>query len=288
MIDIEHLKEYDSLYVIGHENVDADSYFSSYILAKILDSFGINAIFTVLDDYVILDEDINLINDYLKEKPFVLKRKDIENKNFILVDHNDIDQSLKNDKCNIVMAIDHHIDSGKVKHYYSVEYTSTALYIYELFKDVYKFDKKLKELVAISVMTDSCYLTTSRFKESDEKIYNELNVNLDVNKMRYKYFKTTDFNLDIDYNISNNFKFYNINNRSFNRVMIKAYERDRDKIDIYLKRVNELYNHSLLIWNEFDSLITIVYYKGKLVKEYKEIVTSTILILKELLKEGKI
>ncbi len=288
MIDIERLKEYDSLYIIGHENVDADSYFSSYLLSKVLKSFGINAIFTVLDDYVILDEDVKLVDDYLKEKPFVLEREKIEGKNFILVDHNDIDQSLKNDKCKIVLAIDHHIDSGKVKHYYSVEYTSTALYIYELFKDIYKFDKEEKELIAISVMTDSCYLTTSRFKESDEKIYKELNVKLDVKEMRYKYFKTTDFSLDVDYNIKNNFKFYNINNRSFNRVMIKAYEKDRDKIEIYLKRVNELYNHSLLIWDEFDTLITRVYYKGKLIKEYKEIVTSTILILKELLKEGKI
>ena len=66
MIDISYLKEYDKLYVIGHETLDADSYFSSYILSKVLSSFGINAIFTILDDYVFLDEDSELINDYLK------------------------------------------------------------------------------------------------------------------------------------------------------------------------------------------------------------------------------
>ena len=50
MIDISYLKEYDKLYVIGHETLDADSYFSSYILAKVLNSLGINAISTILDE----------------------------------------------------------------------------------------------------------------------------------------------------------------------------------------------------------------------------------------------
>ena len=38
---IDDLKKYDSLYVIGHNNTDADSYFSSYILSVILKSFGL-------------------------------------------------------------------------------------------------------------------------------------------------------------------------------------------------------------------------------------------------------
>ena len=35
-INQEKLKKMDSVYIIGHNNLDADSYFSSYILSKIL------------------------------------------------------------------------------------------------------------------------------------------------------------------------------------------------------------------------------------------------------------
>ena len=284
---INELKKYDEIYIIGHDNIDADSIFSSYILSKILNNFGINAKFSILDDCKISSQDKKLINDYLKIKPLVLKREDIENKNFILVDHNDIDQSLKNDKCNILFAIDHHIDSKKVKECYTVEYTSTLLYIYSLFKDVYEFNNEEKILIALSVMTDSEYLTSSRFKESDKKLYNELNVSINVEDIRNKYFKTTDFALDIIDNINNNYKFYNVENRIFNRVILKGYSNERHNIKNYLNKMSELYNNTLLIWCEYDTKTTSVYYNQELVKEYDYILTSSVLIIKELMNMKK-
>ena len=206
---IDELKDVNEVYIIGHNNIDADSYFSSYILSKIFNSFNINAHFTILDNYIFNDENKDIINDYLKEKPVILNREKINNKSFILVDHNDINQSLKNNKCNVLFSVDHHIDTNMVK-CYSEEYASTLLYIYSLFKDIYKFSYEDKVLIALSVMTDSEYLTSTRFKESDKKLYDELDVKLDTKEVRNKYFKTTDFNLDIMYNINNNYKSYNI------------------------------------------------------------------------------
>lgn len=284
-IDISNLKTMDHIYIIGHNNVDADSYFSSYILSRILRSFDINADFVILDNYMISEENKELINDYLNEKPVVIKRSETENKNFILVDHNDIDQSLKTDKCNILFSIDHHMDTNKVK-CYTGEYTSTLLYIFDLFKDIYDFSKKEKELIALSVMTDSEYLTSTRFKESDKKLYEELNIDIDYKKVRDKYFKTTDFNLDIKFNITNNHKPYNIENRNIDRVILKGYSKDRHNIPKYLEEVNKIYSNNFVIWNEYDTLRTEVYYKGKLVKEYNYILTSSVLILKELIKDN--
>lgn len=285
---LNSLKTIDSIYVIGHNNMDFDSYFSSYILSKILRSSNINAIFTILDDYNICDDDRKIVNDYKKENPVVLNRKDIENKNFILVDHNDIDQSLKNDNCNILFAIDHHIDSKKIKECYSVEYTSTLLYIYDLFKNMYKFTENEKELIALSVMTDSEYLTTTRFKDSDKKLYDKLNINFDSKEIQNKYFNTTNFSLSIDYNIKNNYKSYNIENININRVILKGYHKDRNNIDNYLKKLDKLYNNTILIWNEYDTLKTLVYFNLNLVKEYNYILTSSVLIIKDLIKEKKL
>ena len=285
-IDINSLKKLDQVYIIGHDKVDADSYFSSYILSKILRNFDIKSEFIILDDYIISEENKDLINDYLKEKPVTIKRSDIENKNFILVDHNDIDQSLKNDKCNILFSIDHHLNTNKVKNCYTEEYTSTLLYIYDIFKNMYNFSKEEKELIALSVMTDSEYLTSSRYKESDKKLYKELNVDIDYKKVRDKYFKTTDFNFDIKFNITNNHKSYNIENRNIDRVILKGYSKDRHNIPIYLEKINKIYSNNFVIWDEYDTLKTKVYYNGKLVKEYNYILTSSVLVIKDLINDN--
>ena len=285
-IDINSLKKLNNVYIIGHNNVDADSYFSSYILSKILKKFNINSDFVILDDYMISEENKQLINDYLKEKPIIIKRSDIENENFILVDHNDIDQSLKNYKCNILFSIDHHINTNKVKNCYTEEYTSTLLYIYDIFKDIYNFTKEEKELIALSVMTDSEYLTSTRFKESDKKLYEELDIDIDYKKIRDKYFKTTNFNLDIRFNITSNHKPYNIENINIDRVILKGYSKDRNNIPKYLQEINKIYSNNFVIWNEYDTLKTEVYYNNKLVKEYNYILTSSVLILKELIKDN--
>lgn len=284
-IEINNLKDLDHIYIIGHNNVDADSYFSSYILSKILRSLNIDSDFVILDDYMISEENKEIIEDYLKEKPIIIKRSNIENKNFILVDHNDTDQSLKTDKCNVLFSIDHHINTNKVK-CYTEEYTSTLLYIYDLFKDIYNFTKEEKQLIALSVMTDSEYLTSTRYKESDKKLYEELDIDIDYKKVRNKYFKTTDFNLDIRFNITNNHKPYNIEDRNIDRVILKGYFKDRHNIPIYLEEINKIYNNNFLIWNEYDTLKTEVYYNGKLALEYNYILTSSVLILKELIKDN--
>jgi len=285
---LNKLKNINKIYIIGHNNIDFDSYFSSYILSKILKNFNINAEFTILDDYNISEDSKEIIDDYNKEEPIILNREAIDNKNFIFVDHNDINQSLKNNNCNILFAIDHHIDSKKVKECYSVEYTSTLLYIYDMFKKIYKFNEEEKKLIALSVITDSEYLTTTRFKDSDKELYDELNVNIDQKKIQNKYFKTTNFSLDTRYNIKNNYKSYNIENININRLILKAYSKDRNNIYNYLEEFNKLYNNTLLIWNEYDTSKTLVYFNSNLVKVYDYILTSSILIIKDLINNKKI
>ena len=42
---INDLKSYDELYILGHNNIDTDSYFASFLLYKVLKHFNINANF---------------------------------------------------------------------------------------------------------------------------------------------------------------------------------------------------------------------------------------------------
>ena len=284
---IKELKEYNELFVIGHNNIDSDSFFSSYLLSKILQSFGINAKQCILEDYQILEDDRGEIETFKKEDPIVLTKEEIKDKTFILVDHNDPDQSLKTNDANIVLSIDHHIVTNKVKNCYSIEYTSTGLFLYDLFKEIYSFSQEEKDIIALTVITDSCFLMTSRYKESDKVLMNELRPTINAEDLRKKYFKTTDFSQDMDYLIHNNHKVYHVDDFEINRVIMKGNREDREKVQRIIQRSNELYPNNLFIWNEYDSKHTMVYYKGSLLKEYDLIITSSMLITKDLIKEIK-
>lgn len=271
----------EKIYVLGHINPDTDSIFSSYLLSNILKSMNIDSEFCVLEkDYEYCDSDKKLILNYLPINPQIINSTN--NKKFILVDHNKINKLPKE---NIIGAIDHHVITGEIDNLIEIEYASTALLIYNLFKDKYKFNKKEKELIFLSVLADTDYLCSSRFKEEDNILLEELNVNLDVKKLQKKYFTITNFNNHIEVNLKSNYKEYNYNNKNIKRTLIYSYKDEYDKYyNSYLDYIND-YEDYLLIWCDFESKKTYIYInKFKLELDY--IVTSTYLIL-DMLK-GKI
>ena len=155
------------IYVLGHKNPDADSIISSYILSNVLKGLGANAQFAVLsEDYNYCESDIKLITDYVKNKPVIVD--DVSNKLFVLVDHNNLEGLSKE---NVLGAIDHHIITGEVYDTLEIEYASTCLLIYDLFKDKYEFNDNEKELIALSVLDDTDYLCSSRFTLEDKKVF---------------------------------------------------------------------------------------------------------------------
>ena len=264
------------VYVIGHNKPDTDAVVSAYILTNILKSFGIDAVFSLRDEKIV---DKDLINDYLSSEYEVID--DYNDKNFILVDHNNLANTPKE---NVIGSIDHHRITGEVDDLIEIEYASTALLIYDLFKSKYHFSKKEKELIALSVLSDTEYLTSKRYSEEDRKLYQELNVNLDIERLKKKYFKTTDFNKDIDDNLHEDYKEYNYNNTRINRSIIKSYSSDKEK---YYNEYTSNMKHNiinLLIWCDYEKLVTYLNYNGiNLI--YPEFTTSTYLVLDYLEKK---
>lgn len=268
-----------TIYVIGHRFPDADSMFASYLLSRILKSKGIESIFAILDtDYDYCETDKEVINDFLPEKPVVVK--DIDNKKFVLVDHNNL-EILKKD--NVIGAIDHHIISGEVYNTLEIEYASTCLLIYDLFKNEYDFNDKEKLLIALSVLTDTDYLCSKRYSKDDEKLFQDLGVNLDVVSIQKKYFKINDFTIDIENNLSNNYKEYG----QIKRSMVYSYGQE---YELYYKDYIEAIKNDknrLLIWCDFENKKTYVKYRDSEII-YNYILTSTNLILKDMKEKGMI
>lgn len=267
------------VYVVGHHNPDADSIFSSVILTHILRSYGIDAVMALRDEKIV-DED--LIKDYLDEEYVVLDNYD--DKDFILVDHNSLDGISKD---RVIGCFDHHIITGEVDNLIEAEYASTGLLLYDLFKDYYKFSDKEKVLIGLSVLADTEYLVSSRFSEEDKELYNELDFNIDVGELQKKYFKTNNFNESIFDNFHRDYKEYNIDGMNIRRSIISSYSDDLDEYhDSYIYQVKD-YGIDLLIWCDYESKTTYVYYNGEEF-EFPFFTTSTYLVLKELKKTKRL
>ena len=266
------------IYVLGHRNPDADSIISSYILSKILKRLGANAHFAVLSEqYEYCKNDIKLINDYVKEIPVIVD--DVSDKIFVLVDHNNLEGL--NSK-NVVGAIDHHIITGEVYDTLEIEYASTGLLIYDLFRDKYEFNADEKELIGLSVLADTDYLCSSRFTLEDKKLFLELDFKLDIVKLQKDYFLINDMSLSIEDNLMMNYKEYKKEYGLVKRSLIYTYTNDYKR---YFKNyVNYLENKDdvfLLIWCDFENKNTYIWFMGK-TYELDYLVTSTNLIFKYL------
>lgn len=276
---INNCKKYQVVYVIGHKNPDADSMFASYLLSKVLKSLGINAEFAILDvEYEYCSSDEKLIKDFLKEEPTIVR--DEQDKKFVLVDHNNLEGLSKEQ---VIGAIDHHIISGEVYDTLEIEYASTCLLIYDLFRDVYNFSEDERLLIALSVLADTEYLCSSRYREVDKELFETLGVDLDVNSIQKKYFKINDFGLGIEENLKNNYKEYGMIKRSMIYSFGKEYEL------YYQKYVEAIKNdkNRLLIWCDFENKKTYVNC-GDYAVSYDYILTSTNLILKDMKEKGVI
>ncbi len=280
---IENSRSKD-IYVLGHKNPDADSMISSYILSRILKRLGANAHFAILSEqYEYCKNDIKLINDYLKEKPVVID--DSQDKLFVLVDHNNL-EGLSGD--NVIGAIDHHIMTGEVYDTLEIEYTSTALLIYDLFKEVYEFSDEEKELIGLTVLADSDYLNSSRFTEEDEKLFSELNFKLDVLDLQKKYFLVNDMNDSIEYNLGFNYKEYSKGCGIVRRSLIYSYTREyNENFYKYVEYLKNSLDTWLLIWCDFESKNTYVWFMGE-TYEIGYLVTSTNLVFKYLEEKKKL
>lgn len=267
------------VYVVGHNYSDADSIFSSYILTRILQRIGINAHFATLNYYGKYSlNDSKLIYDNLNEEPVVVDPDHY----FILVDHNNIDKIKKE---NVIGAFDHHIITGDVYNTLEIEYASTGLLIYDLFKDLYGFDEFEKYLIYLTVLADTNYLNSTRYNDDDRILVNELNLDIDVAELQKKYFRTTDFNLNIENNLNDDFKEYKRRNKKVKRSIISSYNNDYVKYyNKYVDYISKINNY-LLIWCNYDKKETIIYFNGYK-KVFNYILTSTNIILDYLEKEN--
>ena len=268
------------IYILGHPNPDADSIFSSLLLSRVLKGLGCKSHFCILNvGYAYSENDRKIILEHLKEKPEIIS--DIIDKRFILVDHNNLNSLPKN---NVLAAIDHHIISTEIENVIEIEYASTGLLIYDLFKDYYSFSYEDKFIIGLTVLTDTDYLCSSRFSCEDKKLYDSLELNINSKEYQKNYFCTTRLFENMDDTIQNNLRKYNYNGKNISRLLISTYDKEyNDFFDKYCKLLDKKSGIWLLIWCNYEKQQTIVYF-NKNILSLNFIITSTYVVLKELEK----
>lgn len=240
---IESLKDKEKIYIIGHSNIDIDSAVSSKILSEILNKFGIDSTYAILEENYKFDEyNQKMVDACMNFNPVVIKNEEVNQYTFFLVDHNDYLQSV-GPNAKIVGCIDHHPNSKKVSEAIITNTCATALYIFKEFKEQYDFSNKQKFQIYMAFLNDSTFGKSSRYKESDEIIAKELGFDYDYNEMFKKYFIPTDLKQEMENILNNGLKSYKFGDvyfesgyvESFDTIRLSEYEKAVKKEKIILE-----------------------------------------------------
>lgn len=282
-MNLDYLKTYKEVIVIGHKNPDPDTIISSYILSKVLKYLGINAYYAILEGEK-LNESKDIILDVMDFDPLIIKLDDLNNHYYFLVDHNDPVQSIMN-KDLIVGVIDHHPNSNNYDKAYFTKYCSTTLAIYDLFKNIYPFSEKDKFALFMGLVDDSSFGRNSRYTEIDKKLVLEMGYNLNFDFYLKKYFKTTDLSNLIEAFNTSGFKDYNFEDIKFCSTYIKAL--DTNKMEEYSSFIKNNKNNILGMWIDFNKSKTYTFLKYDelyLEKKYDYIAARSTTVLNDTLK----
>lgn len=258
-MDLSIFNDTRTVYVTGHRNPDADSLVSAKIMAEILCHNGIDAVWTVFSD------DANgkgekLLEGILTEKPFVMDRDSIGDKKFLLVDHNDVSQSVGSVK-NVIAAVDHHVDSGQIKNLYLSDYCCTALYIFMMFRDSYCFTEKQRTQIFRAVLSDCTFGKSSRYRPKEDGDAVKL-LGFDTNFESYfeQFFVPTDLSKAPQIFAANGKKSYSFPWAQFDSTYIEA--TNTHLLADYVKFIGDYDGGFLGIWIDYSVPKTYVYFKN--------------------------
>ncbi len=256
-MDLNIFKNIDTVYVTGHRNPDADSLVSSKIMCDILKANGINAVWTFFDGDM-AGKGEKLLEDVLWEKPHIMPRSEIAGKMFLLVDHNDVSQSVGDAK-NVIAAIDHHVKSGQIEKLFLSDYCCTALYIFMMFKDSYCFSQQQKNQIFRAVLSDSVFGKSSRYKPVDGQAVKLLGFDDCYDEYFKKYFEPTKLTDIPKVFGTNGFKSFSFPAAKFGSTYIEA--TDTLLMGQYREFVENQDGSFLGIWIDYSVPKTYVWFK---------------------------
>ena len=254
-MNLEHLKKYNHIYVIGHNNPDIDTLASSILIRDILRKNNINADFAVIEGNELKNSNIKNAKSLFNEEPIEIKKDEIKNYKYFLVDHNDLNQSVK-DESLVVECIDHHLAVSDLKYHYG-DVSACALLIYDMFKGVYEFNDYQKKLIFWSFLSDTNFGRSSRYNEIDKKLISELGYKTNYDEYFENHFYETKIN-EKSFE-TNGYKDISLNGDFFKGTYINALSSDN--MFQYKSFVENHKDNFIGMWMDFKNNKTYTFVK---------------------------
>lgn len=167
----------EKVIVFGHKNPDTDTICSSIVAAKLANHLGYIAEPARLGK---INKETEYVLNYLNIEPQrELSRVD-EGQKIILVDHNELSQSVEGrEDAEIIAVIDHHRISDFTTttplYYIAKPYGCTSTILFELFKqNNLKIDEETAILMLSAIISDTLLLKSPTCTEKDVEAFNEL------------------------------------------------------------------------------------------------------------------
>lgn len=247
----QSLKSSGKITIIGHDNIDVDSFLSGVLLSHLLDFLQIKNEFLILEEirenetYQIIEEvfQINL-------KDFCSKKEDLS-RDLFLVDHYKTEHEGK-----VIACVDHHPTTEMIKYpfYYSRISCSTSYMVYELMQEAgYQINYKEAMMILVSMMIDTVSFKNSKTVQEEVVKAKELakQYELDYFKIeKYCLCLTPIDNMSINTIVNNGYKYYNYNGQKVKSSYIQIYEMmEKGKVEELIKYIQKrMQIESLQMW----------------------------------------
>ncbi len=207
-------------YVIGHKNPDTDSVVSAIAYARLKKILDGNEEFVASVSGEINKETKLILEKFEITEPAIIPK---EEKNVILVDHNELSQIAENvNDDEVKVIVDHHKLGGFTTQepidviIKPVGSTSTII-AQEAFQKGIEVDKKTASILVCGILSDTLKLTSPTTTKDDEKILEKLNkvAQLDIDKIAQEMFEAKSDISDITTEelLGKDYKIFDINGK---------------------------------------------------------------------------
>ena len=228
----------------------------------------------LIDENMYLNDFLTIANKYkYTNYPIINKKREVlgllrstdisseTRKKVILVDHNELTQSVDGiEEADIMEIVDHHkignINSSSPINFRNMAVGSTNTIIYEMYKEnKVKPPKEIAGLMLAGIISDTLLFHSPTSTNYDEKAANDLSkiAKVDINKFAKGMFEAAASikGKTIEELIYNDFKAFNISNRKIGigQMTVIDYEKvlkDKDKYILTLEKISREHDYDIM------------------------------------------
>lgn len=247
------LKTEEKVTILGHDNIDVDSFISGILLSNLLNFLDIENEFLILEE-IEENETYHIVKDMcgINMKDYY-SGYESTSRTLFLEDHYSTVHAGK-----VIACLDHHLTRDDIVNgypfYYSRVSCSTSYMVYELMREAgYKISKTEAKMILVSMMLDTVSFRNAKTVKSEvleaKKLCEQYNLNYEEIEKNCLCITPID-TLSVEKIVNNGYKYHNYYGKRVKSSYIQTYGNlDETKISYWLSQILErLKSENLKMW----------------------------------------